>query len=542
MKSLLITLISVFVIYDVQAQTVEEARKDLHYKRVESAKNKLLNLVKKENGDNDAFYWLGEIYLQQKKIDSAYKMYTENAGEILHIDYSKKNSPLIYIGWAHLLLDSGMRDTARQQMEMILSKTKYKNTDALMAVAKANIQSPNGDINWAIDLLNRAAKRDKKNPEIYNALGDAYRKLIDGSNAVRSYDMALEKDENNAEAMYKKGKIYKTQNNTEVYLDRFTRAYEMDSLYTPVLYELYEYYFKMDVTKAELFLDKYIQNADPLPIHAYMKANMLYASRQFKEAVAAAQNIIARDKDSVKPWIYKTIAYSQAALGDSLLAYQALSKYFNMQDSLGYTSKDLAFKAHLLESAGADTAEIKAAYLQALKMETDKKAKVEYLQTLAELANQQNDRSEEAMWREELYLNKSNPSNLDIYRWGMALYQSDDFEKADSVFALYEEKYPDQIYGYLYRAKSNTFIDSSMEKGLAVPFYMKVLEIGEKDEQKNKGALKLAYEYLGAYEANITKDYSASLNYFNRLLEIDPGNEDAVKNTQLLKKWMASSN
>lgn len=542
MKSVILLTISLFVLCDVQAQTLEEAKNDLHYNRVESAKNKLLYLVNNGNTDSDVVYWLGEIYLQQKKIDSAYKMYRVHAGEIVQADYSKKNSPLIHIGWAHLLLDSGMKDAARVKMETVLSKTKYKNADALLAVAKANIQSPNGDINWAIVLLNRAAKKDKNNPAIYNALGDAYRKLIDGSNAIRNYDMALEKDNRNAEAMYKKGRIYKTQHNTEVYLDRFMKAYEMDSLYTPVLYELYEYYFKVNVAKAEQFLDKYIQNADPSPLHAYMKANVLYASRQYRDAITASEKLIERDKDSVKPWVYKTIAYSQAALGDSAAAYQALIKYFTQEDSSGYLSRDFVFKANLLESVGNDTGQIKAAYLQALQMETDKKAKVEYLQNLAELASQQNDRGEEAMWREELYLNKDNPSNLDIYRWGMALYQSDDFEKADSVFAIYEAKYPDQIYGYLYRAKSNTFIDSTMEKGLAVPFYLKVLEIGELDEEKNKGALKLAYEYLGAYEANITKDYSASLNYFNRLLEIDPHNQDASKNTQLLKKWIANSN
>ena len=49
-------------------------------------------------------------------------------------------------------------------------------------------------------------------------MGDAYRKLIDGGNAVTSYQKALAIDPKLAEAKYKIGKIYLTQNNKEFFL------------------------------------------------------------------------------------------------------------------------------------------------------------------------------------------------------------------------------------------------------------------------------------------------------------------------------------
>lgn len=37
-----------------------------------------------------------------------------------------------------------------------------------------------------------------------------------------------------------------------------------------------------------------------------------------------------------------------------------------------------------------------------------------------------------------------------------------------------------------------------------------------------------AYGYLGGYEANVTKDYLASLAWFEKYLELDPDNTDGA--------------
>ena len=48
-------------------------------------------------------------------------------------------------------------------------------------------------------------------------LGDAYRKLLDGGNAVTNYQKALGLDPKLAEAQMKIGIIYLTQNNRELF-------------------------------------------------------------------------------------------------------------------------------------------------------------------------------------------------------------------------------------------------------------------------------------------------------------------------------------
>lgn len=538
MKFTIILILSFFLIRSAQPQSIADAKKNMYYGREESAKKTLESMVNLTPADPDAVYLLGELYLRQGNLSGAYNIYKKKAGEELQQDYNKKKSPLVYIGWAHVLIDTGRVAEGKALIESILIKTKNKNVDALSAIAMVNMDSTTGDLQRAIQLLGLAINREKKDASLYNLLGDAYRKLHDGSNAVLNYNLALEADPANAEAMYKKGKIYKTQNNPDVYMDRFKLAYAMDSTYAPVLYELYQYFFSRDVYYAQLYFNKYIEHSDPDPQQAYLAADLNYVSKKYAEAIAKANEVLQKEGDSAQPRLYKLIAYSYVALGDSSKAFNFMNQYFDKQDTTDYVAKDFFLQAQLMEKQSQDTNRIIATYTKGLSLEKEVANKVDYLNSLIRIASASNNNLQEAYWRGELYNTKPNATNLDLYKWGMVLYQGSSYVKADSVFAIYQDKYPDQLYGYLYRAKSNTYQDSAMEKGLAVPYYKKLIEVAEKDEVKNKSVLVMAYEYLAAYEANVTKHYAASLENFDKLLALEPGNADAAKNSKVIKGWM----
>lgn len=541
MKSSIIIIIIIisFIFFSSQSQSLEEVKKNIYYERYEMAKEQLKQMVKSPSVSPDAWYWLGEIYLMQKKIDSAKVELLKGTTDYQTENNSRKKYPLLYIGWAHMLLEKGATEEARQQMEDVLKEGKYKNSVALWAVAKANIDSKNGDAAWAVTLLKKAIKHEKKNAVLYLTLGDAYRKLIDGSNAVVSYNMALELEPSLAAAMYNIGRIYKSQNNESVYMERFNKTYKLDSMYTPVLEDLYYYYFYRDPKKAEKFLNAYIDNADPSPQQAYMQMDILYVTKRYSNAIAAAKQIIALSGDSVKPRLYKLMAYSYAALGDSTTALVNMDLYFEKQKTSELIAKDFELKASLLEKLNPDKSLAIEFYKKALAAENDQKEKVGYFVTLADLQKEQGNRDREAIWRERIYQSKDRPSNLDLYKWGMALYSAEEYFKADSVFAIYAQKYPTQIYGYLWRARSNAMMDSTMESGVAVPHYKKLVEVAQNDSVKNKSVLIKAYGYLGAYEANVSKDYVASLQYFDKILALDPDNNEASKYAGILKSFIA---
>ena len=541
MKKTFILLLPALLIFNAaNSQIIDEAKKQLYYQNFETAKNILQSVIKQNDASPDAWYWLGEIYLQEKNIDFAKKILENKVGQLSAENSSLKQNPLIFIGWAHLLLDSGLKQQAREQMVKVLEATKYKDPAALLAVANANINSKNGDSLWAVELLEKAVKRDKKNPEIYTALGDAYRKIVDGSNAILSYNKALQINPSYAEAMFKKGRIYKTQKNVEIYLDRFSKAIQADSMYTPALYELYYYYYFTDVVKAKQFLTKYIANSEPSPKHAYMIADLDYVSQNWNLAIKEAKAILTQEGSSAQPRLYKMVAYSQAALGDSSTALNNMNLYFEKQNDSSMVAKDFEMKATLLEHVNPDKSLAIEWYKKALGLVQDKVESVSYMINVADLQKQLGNSDREAEWRGKIYELKESPTNLDIYKWGMALYLGKNYLKADSVFAIYEEKYPDQVHGYLWRARSNALIDTNMEKGLAVPHYLGLVNIISKDTAKNKQLLVSTFEYLGAYEANTTKDYTASLGYYDKVLELDPENNDAIKYSAILKKWIST--
>jgi hypothetical protein len=270
-----------------------------------------------------------------------------------------------------------------------------------------------------------------------------------------------------------------------------------------------------------------------------MKTDLLFVSQKYTDAINGANDILSRAGKDVKPRIFKLLAYSHAYTGDSTTALQNMNSYFEKQVDTSIVAKDYELKAKLLETLNPDKSLAVEWYKKAVAIEKDKEAKVGYMASLAEIQKELGNREREAIWREGIYTNKEKPTNLDIYKWGMALYSDEDFAKADSVFAIYEAKYPEQIHGYLWRARCNSLIDTTMKLGLAVPHYIKLAEVAATiDAEKNKEVILRAYNYLGIYEANITKNYPTSLGYFEKMLAIDPANADGLKYSEVLKGWI----
>lgn len=538
MKLFFLSVVLLVVTTVAVSQSVETARTHIYYQRYESAVKELKQLIEQNSNMPEACYLLGEIYLQQQKSAAAREVLLKGTQYVTLKNISRKAEPFIFIGWAHYLLNKGEVADARKQMEELLTLTKYKNPEVLLAIARAHIQSKNGDAAWAVNLLEIAQKRDKKNPAVYIAMGDTYRKTVNGSLAVTYYQQASLLDPARAEIYYKKGLIYKTQKNTKVYTEQFEKATTVDSAYSPALYELYYYYFYRDIVKAGVLLQQYLRHSDPSVEHQYMTTDYLYATAQYEKAIEKATDLITLEEKMVKPRLYKLIAYSRAALKDSASALKSMKEYFRFQDTAEYVARDYELMANLVAEAGDTPLDAIDWFEKALTVEDKTEDSLKLMQQIAVIYKDAGNRADEAVWRQQIFEHKVNPNNLDLYNWGVALYMSGSYSSADSVFSMYTEKYPEQIHGPLWQARCNSLIDTSMELGLAVPHYKKLIEVAVTDTVANKSYLLTAYGYLASYEANVTKDYEASLVYFEKMLALDPDNKDALRYTVILKKWI----
>ena len=76
-----------------------------------------------------------------------------------------------------------------------------------------------------------------------------------------------------------------------------------------------------------------------------------------------------------------------------------------------------------------------------------------------------------------------------------------------------------------------------------MPHYLKVIEMAEADttNETNRKWLVEAYKYIAAYKTNQEKDYATAVDYFEKLLEVEPDNADAKKYITILEKNIAAT-
>lgn len=535
MKKITGTLIITFMFSTVLvAQDAAEVEQLLDNERYESAE---AILEKKLNTDGvmpDISYLLVKTYLEQDKVEEVKDFISK-----YKLSDSPESDPLDRITYARYLLQKGDKAGADAIFNSILeNKKNRKNPSLLMAMAEVNISEPKGDASLALEWLKMAADKDDDNPSIFILEGLAYRKLSDASKAYLAYQQALKKDKNNVKAHYMLGKIFTAQKNSEVYLEHFMKAYEVDSTYAPVLEALYDHYYNVDVRIARKFLEKFIANTDHNIQHDYRMTDIYYLTGDYDRAITEALKLIDTEKEKAQPRLYKLMAYSALKSKDSLKALEYVNQYFSKEQPAKFIAADFELKAILTEAQpGAEIGAIEY-YSIAAEMDTLVANKLKFATAIIKLAKKADMASIQAYWLGKLYQWKDKTNNIDLFNWGLAHYTAAEYLKSDSVFTLYTERYPEDIFGYYWRAQSNAAIDTSLIEGLAVPHYIRVTEIGEKDKEKNKKMLLKAYGYLGGYEANTRKDYVQSLMWFEKYLELDSENADAKRYAETLRKWI----
>ncbi len=542
MKKIRFGLLAAFVLAGniLNAQSVDQGKKFLYYERYKSAKETFEKVLASNPNDINAVYWLGQTLLNAPSTSG---IRDTVAAKALYQKALQTNgsAPLLLVGMGNIELREGKTADAKQHFETAISLTKSKDVDVLNAIGEANADAKNGDAPYAIEKLNLATQTKKFNDaNTYLIMGDVYRKLlIDGGNAVQSYRKAIELDPKLAAAQYAIGKIYLTQRNTEYFLPAFEKATEMDPSYGPAYYELFYYWFwHSDVNKAIGYWDQYFKVTDAKPSDEYDRISFLYAAKKYPECISASQQKISSLGANADPRYYKLVAYCYNDQGDSTNAKSYMEQYFAKQKLEDFVSQDYSFYAQLLAKFPGNDSLVNVNYEMAIAKDTVPENKMALIKEVSDLDTKIGYKKGSAKWMGVLYAMKKDPSNSDLYKWGIANYQAGIYTTSDSIFCgVYQSKYPNEIFGYLWCARSKRAQDDSVNSaGLAVDAYTKLAQFGRSspDSIKYKSQIIESYIYLAQYNNDIKKDKPAAISWLQKVLEVDPTNPTAPQFLKIL--------
>jgi len=518
------------------AQSIDEGKKFLYYEKFESAQNVFQQMLTKDPNNVDAAYWLGQVYLQNTdNTDTA-------AAKALYQKtlQANPNSGLIMVGIGEIELMEGKTNDARNRFETAINLTKKKElTDILLAVGRANVDAKAGDAVYAIDKLKQAAERDKKSAEIQNELGDAYRKIIDGANATIAYQTALDLDPKNARASFMIGRIYETQGYGQepIYMRYYNDAIAEDPKFAPVYYWLYTYYYQRDVNKAREYLNKYVAVADQDSKNCYAEASLYYVSKLYDEAISKADACIATAGAKPFPNLFGLKAYAYDKKGDSLNAKKSFEEFFAKVNPDKIGPNDFAtYGKVLLKFPGQDS--LAAVYVdKAVALDTVPEKKLGYVKDIAKSLYDAGKFLEAGKWYGKVLDLDHNYGKVELFYAGYSDYRGGNYKSADSVFKLYQQKFPEDLYGWYLGARSKEGIDSTGALGLAKPDYDKIIQIADTtaDKASIKDKLIPAYRYMVAYYYNIKHEKDSAIVYNNKILEVDPTDATALKTKDALE-------
>lgn len=532
MKKSLIVLLGVLLTVSAFAQSVQEGINHLYAERYASAKTVFDKMLASNPNNLDAIYWQGQTLIEQGDVAAARALYEKTLA-------SNGNAPMILAGMGHVDLLDGKAAEAKQRFESAVSLSRGKKGDdpnVLNAIGRANVDAKGGDINYAIEKLTAASAAAPNNPDIWLNLGNAYRKKLEGGQAVTAYTKAAQINPKFAPAFFRIAKLYETQRNWDIYQENLNRAIQADPKFAPAYLWLYDYNLRYarDNNKAQSFADQYIANADPSPSNEYLKAQTFYVQKDYDQAINIGKNIIAQAGDKTNPRVYRMLSYASLEKGDTAGARTYVDQFFAKAKEEDLVGNDYTLKADIY--AKEDPSQIVPLYVQAAKMDSVYANQVKFIQEGIQKFEAAGQKQYVGELRLALYQLNPTPNPATLIPIGVAFYQAAQYQRADSLFNIYATSQPDSIYGHLWKARALGRIDTTMEQGLAVPSYEQLLRVAETDKVKFKSYGSEAAANLAMYYVNVKKEKDRGVEYLQKALEFDPENEGFKKNIEILKR------
>jgi len=501
----------------------------LYYKSgiYDIAKSKLKQELLLDN-KAEACYYLGNIYFVENKKDSA--RFYFNEGLAANPQYMQNS-----IGLIMLDMNGSEPKQITSKMDVIL-KTNKKNIELPIAASYAFLYTNN--IEQANLYQKLAQKINPKSPSLYLLKGD----IVAGTNlgeACANYETAILYDANCVEAYFKYARVYKKMNPKQA-TDKLLSLKSISPDFNVIDRELGDiYYTTNDFANAAKYYEMYLKSGSSTNVADLTKYGMtLFLNHEFVKSLEVVK--LGLQKSERNPAFNRLAMYNNVDLKNTDEALKAADLFFNKSEKPDFSYLDFRYYGQALKDAKKfDLAVVqyqKALEYDATKVELWKdvsdmyselgkfgEAITSYKKYQSQLPEKQQVLADVKIALGKLYYSQGNDSTA-----SSELKQSS-LMTADSIFAAVALIEPGVYRANFWRARANAALDPETTLGLAKPYYdLTVALVAPKNDARFNSVLVECYSYLG-YFTMLKKEYSTSLEYWNKILVINPANTTAKK-------------
>jgi tetratricopeptide (TPR) repeat protein len=516
-----------------------------------TAKICLTSQISTESGNAlaEAYYYLGEIYLDQNKADSASYAFQKSSEADPEYAYA-------WVGQGRLAL---VKNNKSEAEDLFSKASKADKKDSNIPVQIALAYGKSKMFTEANIQLEKARKINKNNPRIYVAEGDIIlmQDPTKAGDAAGKYENAIYFDSQCKEAYVKAARVFRTIN-IDVSLAKIEEVLKIDPDYTPAYLEMGETYYANGMYSKSASGYKRYMEAPGVPEEYQNKyASSLFVGKDFMGVLEQARKTLAKNPKNIH--MLRLEMFTQYELKNNEAALNAAQRFFATAKPEEAAWQDYRYYGLILKAAGQDQQAI-TSFEQAIEKEP---GQAELYKELASAYENKEDYAK-AIPNYEKYLETATSLTLSDYlSFGKCYYmlgnsvpvdqldlKNSYFQKADSLFVKIIENAPDLYQGYWWRARANAAMDPETKTGLAKPFYEQTLEKIEASKSDPTSVKLEAYNYLGYYyylqydaavrakqsKTDIEDSRVAAIGYWEKVLQLDPENLGAKQALGVLKK------
>jgi len=535
------TLGLAFISSTISAQSFEDAKKAVNAEQLQKAKSIFNSLVQTQPTPENLFYF-GDLYLQLNRPDSAKILFTKGVAAD-----EKGKYPFNNIGLGAVKLFEKDNAGAQAIFAKVVDEMKKKDYAEYIYIGKSYTYEATRDLTKAFEWFEKVKENGEKDVNLHVFMGNAYKALNKNSEAVAEYQRAMNLQDNLLAVEVNIGEIWTQAFNFDLSESTLKGVIAKDPNFGPAYRALAENYYRwasgFPNRKSEFLplaknnYSKYLDLTDRSTDSRYRYLIFLFNAGDFATLEKEANDFInspAYNKNFIIAKRFR--GYAAVENGNSEAGIKALESFIGEVEKTRVNADDYLKMGKAHTNLKNDSLAI-LSYIKGFELDT---TNTEVLETIATtyFASKKYDKAAlyynkitklpKASLKDWFYLGYSN------YFYWAKLANQENADKnllnsillnADSAFT-YVAVTANNIDAYLYLARVEYYLNEVQDNPKVKGAYEKVVEITVAKPElttADKKNLVEAYSSIGGYY--LKTDRTKSLEYFNKVLAIDPNNQ-----------------